>query len=51
MLFVHVHLNQLNGEVVHVNCACAAGKCECCKHVAGSLYQINDFIQLKLSDA
>ena len=34
---VSVNLNQFNGEVVHVNCACVAGKCECCKHVAALL--------------
>ena len=47
---VYVHLNQLNGEVVHANCACVAGKSGCCKHVAALLYQINDFIQLEISE-
>ena len=47
---VYVHLNQLNGEVVHANCACVAGKCGCCKRVAALLYQIYDFIQLELSE-
>ena len=47
---VYVHLNQLNGEVVHANCACVAGKCGCCKRVAALLYLINDFIQLELSE-
>ena len=47
---VYVHLNQLNGEVLYANCACVAGKCGCCKHVAAPLYQINDYIQLELSE-
>ena len=45
----YVHLNQLNGEVVHANCACVAGKCGCCKHVAALLYQIY-FIQFEFSE-
>ena len=46
----YVHLNQLNGEVVYANCACVAGKSECCKLVPALLYQVNDFIQLELSE-
>ncbi len=47
---VYVHLNELNGEVLYANCACVAGKCGCCKHAAALLYQINDYIQLELSE-
>ena len=48
---VYVHLNQLNGEVLYANCACVAGrKCGCCKHVAALVYQINDYIQVELSE-
>ena len=45
-----MHLNQLNGEVVHANCACKAGKCGCYKHVAALLYQINDYVQFEFTE-
>ena len=47
---VYVHLNQVNGDVVHGHCSCKAGKGGQCKHAAAMLYQILDYVQLELSE-
>jgi hypothetical protein len=47
---VYVHLNQVNGDVVHGHCSCKAGKGGQCKHVAAMLYQIIDYVQLEVSE-
>ena len=40
---VYVHLDQSSGDVVYA-------KCCCCKHVAATLFQLLDYIELDLSD-
>ena len=44
---VYVHLNQVNGDVVHGR---KAGKGGQCKHFAAMLYQIIDYVQLEVSE-
>jgi hypothetical protein len=45
---VYVHLDQVNGDVVHGR-SCKAGKGGQCEHVAAMLYQIIDYVQFKQS--
>ena len=45
---VYVHLHQHTGDVAYAKCSCPAGGC--CKHVAATLYQLLDYIELDLSD-
>ena len=46
---VYVHLSQTDGKVVKAKCSCKAGAGGCCKHVAATLFQIHDFVELGLS--
>jgi hypothetical protein len=46
---VYVHLLQDEGNVLKANCSCKAGAGGCCKHVAATLFQIHDFVELGLS--
>ena len=46
---VYVHLLQDGGKVLKANCSCKAGAGGCCKHVAATLFQIHDFVELGLS--
>ena len=45
---VYVHLDQVNGDVVHGR-SLKAGKGGQCNHVAAMLYQIIDYVQFKQS--
>ena len=47
---VYVHLHQHTGDVAYAICYCPAGAGGCCKHVAATLYQLLDYIELGLSD-
>ena len=47
---VYVHLHQHTGDVAYAKCNCPAGAGGCCKHVAATLYQLLDYIELDLSD-
>jgi hypothetical protein len=47
---VYVHLNQANGEVVHSNCTCTAGKGGQCKHVVALLFQVIEYKQLDMTE-
>ncbi|XP_028417051.1 uncharacterized protein LOC114541314 [Dendronephthya gigantea] len=47
---VYVHLNEANGEVVHTNCTCTAGKGGQCKHVVALLFQIIEYKQLDMTE-
>ena len=47
---VYVHLHQHSGDVTYAKCNCPAGVGGCCKHVAATLYQLLDYIELGLSD-
>ena len=47
---VYVHLHQHSGDVTYAKCYCPAGAGGCCKHVAATLYQLLDYIELGLSD-
>ena len=47
---VYVHLHQHSGDVTYAKCNCPAGAGGCCKHVAATLYQLLDYIELGLSD-
>ena len=47
---VSVHLHQHSGDIAYAKCYCPAGAGGCCKHVAASLYQLLDYIELGLSD-
>ena len=46
---VYVHLLQDEGKVLKANCSCNAGAGGCCKHIAATLFQIHDFVELGLS--
>lgn len=46
---VYVHLLQDDGKVFKAKCSCKAGAGGCCKHVAATLFQIQDFVELGLS--
>ncbi|CAB3988451.1 aldo keto reductase [Paramuricea clavata] len=47
---VYVHLHQHSGDIAYAKCYCPAGAGGCCKHVAATLYQLLDYIELGLSD-
>ncbi|XP_065067596.1 uncharacterized protein LOC135693138 [Rhopilema esculentum] len=47
---VYVHLDQINGDVVHAKCDCKAGQGGCCKHVAALLYTLLDFINIDIKE-
>ena len=47
---VYAHLNQTNGDVVHSNCTCAAGKGGECKHIVALLFQIIEYKQLDMTE-
>ena len=47
---VYVHLNEANGEVVHSNCTCTAGKGGQCKHVVALLFQVIEYKQLDMTE-
>ncbi len=47
---VYVHLIQTTGEVDYAQCQCPAGVGGRCKHVAATLFQLLDYIELGLSD-
>jgi hypothetical protein len=47
---VYVHLDQSSGDVVFAKCCCPAGIGGCCKHVAATLFQLLDYIELGLSE-
>ena len=47
---VYVHLIQTTGNVDYAKCQCPAGAGGRCKHVAATLFQLLDFIELGLSD-
>ena len=47
---VYVHLNQENGEILHCNCTCKAGKGGQCKHIVALLFQIIEYKQIDLTD-
>ena len=44
---VYVHLHQHSGDIAYAKCYCPAG---CCKHVAATLFELLDYIELGLSD-
>ncbi len=46
----YVHLDQSSGDVVYAKCCCPAGAGGCCKHVAATLFQLLDYVELGLSD-
>ena len=47
---VYVHLDQSSGDVVFSKCCCPAGVGGRCKHVAATLFQLLDYVELGLSD-
>ena len=47
---VYVHLHQHSGDIAYAKCYCPDGAGRCCKHVAATLYQLLDYIELGLSD-
>ena len=47
---VYVHLDQSSGDVVYAKCCCPAGVGSRCKHVAATLFQLLDYVELGLSD-
>ena len=47
---VYVYLDQSSGDVVFSKCCCPAGVGGCCKHVAATLFQLLDYVELGLSD-
>jgi hypothetical protein len=47
---VYVHLDEANGEVVHRNCTCTAGKGGQCKHVVALLFQVIEYKQLDITE-
>ena len=47
---VYVHPHQHSGDIAYAKCYCPAGAGGCCKHVAATLYQLLDYIELGLSD-
>ena len=47
---VYLHLIQATGNVDHAKCQCPAGAGGRCKHVAATLFQLLDYIELGLSD-
>ena len=47
---VYVRLDQSSGDVVYLKCGCPASVGCCCKHVAATLFQLLDYIELGLSD-
>ena len=46
----YVHLNQHSGKVSYARCGCPAGVGGCCKHVAATLFQILDYVELDLAE-
>ena len=47
---VYVHLDQINGDVVHAKCNCKAGQGGCCKHVAALLYTPLDYVNIDIKE-
>ena len=45
-----MHFEQDTGEVIVARCTCVAGNGVCCKHVAAALFQMQDFIELELTE-